>query len=312
MPGVAESLDQSQLEASLKAGLDVISQSQTITFTRYVKKILPLDGFVFWVRGDLVSPPLTPLTVTVKGSLHRTAINNQAEDATYGQNRIVFTSVANVDEFNTIAPTEMLLGSFDGVRFSFNSLTMFYKQAGLYHYVGDAVYSFMESQIIDTVDQLNALDLVVSNSLPIWLTLDDVVPVYPSFLVLDNIPPPYAAIHVDPSQTQAIQSVPRIDDTSSHWQLVQDHVRITLYGLDNVKSLQFQDYILGYMLNDGAGMGLMNMPVIRDDKRTQSEINVIAMRKTIEFDVSYYQASIYAIARKYILSCIPTFVIGSL
>lgn len=311
MPGVAESLDQSQLEASLKAGLDVISQSQKVVFTRYVKLILPLDNFVYWVKASIVTGQVAPFTLTVKGSLHRTTQNNQVEDATYGQNRIIFTSENNVDDFNAISPTDMWLGAIDDVRFSFNSSNMFYKQSGLYHYVGDAVYPFMESQIIDDANDLGGLDLVVSNSLPIWLTLNEIVPVYPSFLVSENIIPPYASVHIDPAQTTAIQSVPRIDETSSHWQLAQDHVRVTLYGLNNAKSLQFQDYILGYMA-DSDNLGLMNMPIVRDEKRPQSEINAIAMRKTIEFDVSYYQASLYDIARKFILSCIPTFTIGSL
>ncbi len=306
MPSIADSLNhQSILEAPLEAGLENISQNQTITFTVYQKLILPLDGFVYWVRGDLVDPPITPLTQDVKGSLHRSVNETQLEDGTYGVNRIVFTSEDVVDQLNTVSPTTLLLGTIDDVRFAFNSVGT-YKQAGIFHYVGDAVYPLMASQIIDTVDQLDALEIVVSNSLPIWLTLNDLVDVYPSFLVDDNIVPPYASIHIVPEQTQAIQAAPRIDETSSHWQLAKDHVRITLYGLNNKQALAWQDYILAYSVDTDV-LGIMNMPIMRDDKRIQSELNVIAMRKTIEFDVNYYQASIYDIARKYILRCIPTF-----
>lgn len=306
MPSIADSLDhQSILEAPLEAGLENISQNQTITFTVYQKLILPLDGFVFWVRGDLVDPPLTPLTQTVKGSLHRSVNEAQDEDGTYGVNRIVFTSEEMVDQLNVVSPTTMMLGEIDGIRFSFNSMGT-YKQAGIFHYLGNALYPFMASQIIDTTDQLDALEIVVSNSLPIWLTLDDIMPMWPSFLVDDNIVPPYASVHVMPDQTAAIQSVPLIDSNSSHWQLARDLVRITIYGLNNKQALAFQDLVIAYSI-DTDNLGIMNMPIIRDAKRIQSELNVIAMGKVIEFEVSYYQSAIYDIARKYILSCVPTY-----
>jgi hypothetical protein len=48
----------------------------------------------------------------------------------------------------------------------------------------------------------------------------------------------------------------------------------------------------------------MNMPTVRDEKRPQSEIQAIAMKKIIEYDVSYYQSRIRDIARQLILDCI--------
>ena len=55
---------------------------------------------------------------------------------------------------------------------------------------------------------------------------------------------------------------------------------------------------------DTDSIGIMNMPIVRDEKRPQSELQVIAMKKTIEFDVSYYQTRINDIARQLIESCI--------
>ena len=57
MPGsIAEAFEsQSPLQGPLDSGLETISNSQTVTFVQYVKLILPLDGYVFWVRSDLVS-----------------------------------------------------------------------------------------------------------------------------------------------------------------------------------------------------------------------------------------------------------------
>ena len=44
------------LASSLQAGLEQISLNQQITFTKYTRVILPLDGFAFWVRSDLINP----------------------------------------------------------------------------------------------------------------------------------------------------------------------------------------------------------------------------------------------------------------
>jgi len=49
------------------------------------------------------------------------------------------------------------------------------------------------------------------------------------------------------------------------------------------------------------------MPIIRDEVRTQSELNVRGMKKSIEFEISYYQSVAQDIARQLILSSIPTY-----
>ncbi|MCD8726119.1 hypothetical protein LUD21_28035, partial [Klebsiella pneumoniae] len=36
-------------------------------------------------------------------------------------------------------------------------------------------------------------------------------------------------------------------------------------------------------------MGIMNIPVVQDERVTQNELNIIAMRKTIKFKINYYQ-----------------------
>ena len=69
--------------------------------------------------------------------------------------------------------------------------------------------------------------------------------------------------------------------------------------------MDFQDYILSNSLNDE--FGIMNMPIIKDEVRTQSELNVRGMKKSIEFEISYYQSVAQDIARQLILSSIPTY-----
>lgn len=311
----------SPLNAALRAGLENIDRGSRVIFTKYVKVILPLDGFTFWVKADLLSASalynasqfnrtainaapivITPAaTIEVSGSMHYATDTMQDETVTKQRNRMIFTSEQDIDFFNEEGPMVLYIGEWDGVRFSFSSRSPLYAQADIYHYVGDAIYPEQESQIIDNKLDLDTRDVVVSNSLPIWLTLNQYMPMYPSYLVTPNMQPPYAAVHIEPNDTAAIQSAPLIGMTSDHTQLVFDRVRITMYGLRSDTALDFVDYVYSYTLNTD-NFGIMNMPVIRDTKRTQAEMTVIAMEKTIEFEINYYQTRLREIARQYILS----------
>lgn len=304
MPSIDESLPhQSQLNAGLVEGVNTLSQNQTVVFTQYVREVLPLDGFIFWFN--------TATTLEIPGSLHWSTDSNQREDETITVNHVVFTALAKVVDFDEIAPSTLWIGNFGEMRFSFSSQASFYEQAGLYHYTGDAIYPAMESQIIDNAAQLDLANVVTSNSLPLWLTLNALMPVYPSFLIPDNIVPPYAAVHILPESTRALQAAPSFDVHLTHMQLVTERVRVTIYGSRNNNALDFQDYVFQYSLNTD-NMGIMNMPVIRDEKRIQNEISVVAMKKSIEFDISYYQSRVNAVSRQLILAAIQTYFINPL
>lgn len=340
MPTVEEAASvhpNTQVNATLVSGERLIGLSQVIEFTRYIRLVLPLDGYVFWVRADLVSasaifntsrfntsgynvaPEITTPAAILRahGSLHYATDQLQQPDLTFAKNSVIFTSEVEVEDFNTVSPAVMYLGIFDGIRFSFNSRQNFQKQnAGIYHYRGDAVYSDMETQIIDSISSFDTRNVIVSNSLPLWLGLADVtpypnlgglpLPLFPSFLVPANLPPPFAAVHVTPEGTRAIQAIPFIARDGSHYQLAADKVIITLYGTRNFDAMDFIDYVFQYSLVTDL-IGIMNMPIVSDAKKPQSELNVIAMKKTIEFEVSYYQSQIRDLARQLILSCVPTF-----
>lgn len=308
----------SPLNAALEAGLDNISYNQTITFTKYIRLVLPLDGYVFWVRADQVSPGallnahrlnqlclnaptkvLTPApTLVVQGAFHFMTNQEQRQDETLAINSVLFNCTEEIQDFNEIGPNSIWIGEFEGVRFAFTRRRMFFEQAGIFHYQGEAIYAAMESQIIDDVTGFDTQNVIVSNSLPMWLSLDQFMPMYPSFLVPDNIEPPYASVHIEPSGTRAIQPVPWNDSMSNHYQLVRDKVKITIYGLRNFNALDFQDYIFNYSLEtDNFGL-VGEMPVMRDEKRIQSELNVIAMKKVFEPEISYYQTRIRNIAQQ--------------
>lgn len=323
-----------QMAATLMGGVETLSENQRIQFTRYRRLVLPIDGSVFWVRADLVQPsallgvpqfgqvtpaqygdPGEPVTFLARGSLHYATIAGQAEADANTTNPVVFTSLEEIENFNTIDPDTMWLGAWQGIRFSFARRGNFYEQAKLWHYEGNAVLATMESQIIDSPIDFSAAQ-IVSNSLPIWLALREPIapvvglggigwPIYPSFLVPNNLPPPFVAVHIVPEGTMAIQSAPFETRDSDQWQLVQDKVRLTTYGLRDRDVLDLCRYIQNFVAFTGA-MGISNMPIPRDLKQPQVELGALAQAKMIDFDVNYYQAVTRGVARQLILIATAT------
>jgi hypothetical protein len=347
MPTAAEaSFAPSPLSSDLRAGIESLSAQQTVTFTQYVKVILPLDGFVYWVKADLLSPSAiynsalssynsvypngqptitTPAkTIVAKGSLHFASTKVQDETESYGVNKITFTSEESLhQDFSKITGNMIYIGTLDDpysyVRFAFSNRENFYRQADIWHYVGDAIYPFMDSQIIDSAWDINTSQLIVSNSLPLWLNLNNytptlpsygfgntMMPLFPSHLVQPNTPPPFASVHIYPESTQGLTSTPRIGFRSSHQQLTRERVKITIYGLGNSYAMDFVDCVNQYS-SDYDFFGLMNVPIVRDEKMSQNELGIIAQKKSIEYEISYYQLRARDIARQIIGQAIPTF-----
>lgn len=304
MPSIAESVgSQSQLANGLAAGINTLSLNQSVQFTQYTKSSLPTDGFVFYVNTGVVT--------TVQGSLHYATDRQQNEDETIDVNRVVFTGLSQIDAFNQAAPDDLFIGTFNGTRFSFSARGSLYEQANLYHYLGNAVYPALASQLIDSAADLPSSP-IVSNSLPIWLSQNSFAPVYPSYLVPANVVPPYITAHVESSQTEAPSfpiyqwpgtvvpdsgASPLHDLASS--QLALDRVRLTLYGFNNQTAIQYFVSLIEYSRTDA--FGFRNSPAIKDEKRTQVEMAVIAMKKTIDIEAWYYQGTTDAIARRLIL-----------
>lgn len=310
MPSIAESLNsQSQLADTLAAGVNTLSMNQVIQFTQYSQTILPADGYIFYVSAGTTQP--------IQGSLHYATNRNQNEDETIDINRVVLTALSKIDLFNEAAPTDLFIGTFEGIQFAFSARGSFYQQANLYHYVGNAVYPALSSQLIDSEADLPT-EPIVSNSLPIWLAQNSFAPVYPSFIVPANVAPPYITAHIEPSMTEAPSfpitvwpgtAVPDsgtspLYDLASR-QLAKDKVRLTLYGFNNQTAIQFYMSLIDYSLNTD-DFGFANSPVIRDEKRTQVEMAVIAMKKTLDIEAWYYQGTADAIARRLILSALIT------
>ncbi len=323
------------MASDLADGLKTLALDQEITFKLYGRVVLPIDGYVFWVRADVLQRPIfqqeglvsalrlekddmSQFVTKAMGSLHYTAETRQEEAENYAANRVVFTTLNEVQNLNAIAPGTMWIGSIDRLRFGFSTVSMRYRQAGIWHYSGFAIYPDMQPQIIDQVSDFST-DQVVSNSLPGWLALQNYAPPYafwgplptlfPSFLVPDNERPPYASVHIVPESTTAMASAPTIAQDSTHTQLCSDHVRITLWGARNTNALDFVDAVYQYSL-DTAAFGIMNIPTVRDDKRTQSELGIIAQKKVIDYEVSYLQHRMNDIGRQTIKKAVPNFFVA--
>lgn len=309
------------------------------TFTRYIRVVLPLDGFVFWVRSNLLSPSALlnalemnqgpeaifnsstgtpiPVTTSVKGTLHYNTTVNQDDDKTYASNIVHFnTMIDGVQELNFPSPKMMWVGDFGRLgKFAFSYRDNYFQPANEKHYVGRGLYPQMASQIVDTIADFNRTQ-VVSNSLPIWLSLNGYAPGYgfgnptlelfPAGLVEANLEPPFASVDVVADATTGLQASPYLSSNLSHYQLARDLVRVTFYGVRNDAVMDFMDCVNQFTLDTDL-MGLMNIPIVRDEREKQTEFLVLAQKKYAEFEISYYQNRARNTARQLILQVIPTY-----
>ena len=154
---------------------------------------------------------------------------------------------------------------------------------------GDIINDYTTSSELGTVE-------IVDNGIPT---------IYPSYLIPSNLKPPY--IGVDISATDCLQSAPYIDENGNHSQLMTDKIKLTLYGLNNNQAMDFLDFVNQYTLLT-ENMGIMNTPRVMDEKRTQAELRIIAQKKTVDFEVSYYQSRVNNVSQQLILSCLPNFI----
>jgi len=312
--------DRGFLNPSLVAGLDEISSHAVVHFTQYRRVVLPLDGFVFWLRSGSFSQA---------GSLHHAAERSQDEDGTLTTDAVVFTTSEEIVQLNRSSTDTLTVGHVEGVRYAFRRHGWFYANSNIWHYAGASVVAPLAIQLVDDPTQIDPTKLIVSDSLPAWLSLISYTPIwlnppnplitlYPSFAVPDNLEPPYGSVHIDPDGIRALQSSPLLRPIVGvspgsppinvgllHNQLVAERVRVTLYGCNNEMAADFLDLVERYSYDQDI-IGIMNMPAIRDGKRTWPEGMVLAQQKFIDFEISYIQNRNYAVATQLILSAQTT------
>lgn len=304
---------QSQIEAALDASIQRLSAEQKVAFRQYARVQLSSDGSVFWVATDQ--------TVEAVGSLHFATDRQQSEDETLGANHFLFNSETEVTQFNLVGPSSMWIGSWPipdsaPLRVAFAQRGNYFRESNLWHYSGFAIYPALQTQIIDTPADLPA-GPIVSNSLPIWLAQSDLAPVYPSFLVPDNLVPPYIVVHIPPEGTETLSAAPLVGpwpgDTEpnsgasplhrlSVSQLCRDTVEITLYGFSNATAWAYLANLYEASETGAAPFGFANSPSIVDEKRPQVEIAALAQKKKIVVLANYDQGAADAIARRLILA----------
>lgn len=111
-----------------------------------------------------------------------------------------------------------------------------------------------------------------------------------------NLRPPYIA--VDVRNSIPLQMAPVVFG-GERFQLVQDSVRLTLYGFSNKMALDLVDSVVNRALEEEK-FGVTNIPVVQDAKSGQVEINALAKKKIVDFDVNYYQSTAREISRQLI------------
>jgi hypothetical protein len=248
-----------------------------------------------------------PTDVEVQGSFHYASAIEQREDATVDSNDLIFTSLSEIQPFNLIGPDHLYIARYHDLVFAFSSRARLYEQADLYHYQGKALFSTNATQIIDDPSQFKPT-LVISNSLPIWLSLSSYVPpyptfdcpfpLYPSYLVDDNLKPPFGSVHIE--ETKALAMAPYMGPKSETGHLCRDTVKVHLYGLSNEEASNFLLCVENYS-RDWMTIGMANSPYIKDEKHSQPEMKILAKRKSIEFEVNYLQSVVRSIVRQFIL-----------
>lgn len=293
------------LHHSLKGGLDDISYNEDVIFHEYRRKVLPLDGFLFWVK--------TYVSRTVSGSLHVSTHSQSTEIENYDLSQLVFSTTENIHTFHSTQADRVWVGHVGPIRFLIGAQKNTFKEAGLFHYSAETIPPSHRPQFIETEAELDGYTPVVGTSLPLFLSLPTDttpalnwcpwpkdVPVFPSFSAPDNQEPPYIIVHNDPHKVQSA-GMGAVDPlTGDTHQILQEHVRLTLVGLPHTQAANVRDYILHWALLHSDVLGIVNTPVLTDEKRALNEASALAMIKTLELDVMYSQNTVRHTALKLI------------
>ncbi len=259
------------------------------------------------VLHELAAQVSLPTDVKVQGSFHYDSMTDQRADATIDVSTVVFTSLSEIQPFNQISPEFLYIASYRDIRFAFSSRGYLYEQADLYHYVGRAIYSTTATQVVEDVGSFEP-EVFNSNSIPIWMYMNYYVPpypggltcpfqLYPAFLVDENIPPPFGAVHIE--RTDALHPVPLLDKRMGANHLCRDRVIVHMYGASNRLASDFREFVEQYS-KDWNRIGIATAGAITDSNHQQPELQVIAQRKSITFEVNYNQTVSRDLARQYI------------
>lgn len=307
-----DSGDFSELASLLQQGVDSISEGQEIKLKAYSRVVLPIDRYIYY-------KPLKQLCVT--GALNYTQEMVQEESETYDRAIVMLTCSQAVQEFSDAPVNTIYVGTTKRFRYAFERQGGFFSTAKLWHYIGHSLPPVFTLQLLDNPASIDPSQPVVSNSLPLWLQLNNYrvpfptppaapppdlftnsIPMYPADLVEPNLVPPYISVMC--YDTRAL-GLPTLDQNRNQAQPCSERVRLTLKGLQNNAAQDFLSAVLQYS-SETNNFGIMNdLPVIVDSHRPDNALLALGMEKTIEFTIFYYQTRAAAIGRQLIKQAVP-------
>jgi hypothetical protein len=292
--GIIESNAPPELASVIAQGIEYLSGATQYTFNLFIKFVSPIDGLVYWIPAPNSEP------VTVAGSFHITADQQQniADSKTFSQ--VWLSTQTEIPQFRDVGGDSLYCGVVDGRRYAFNSQGKYYRQANVFHYAGDILYPTMETQFINSPDDIT---LTVTNSLPVWLAHPLAgVPIFPAYLVPKDQPPPYVSVFIPPEKTETLALNLRRSALDNPDILARDEIVLNLVGLSNAQAFQYVRTIENYLRGNIDGVGLAAPFTIHDDHETQTAFSVLAKRKRVILSANYHQKSVVNVARGLITS----------
>lgn len=275
-----------------------VSDDQRLTFKQYRRVVLPADGFIFWVSCNIERE--------ITGSAHIQTNNTQDEWQAANHGKIILTTPEELPPFRAQENEldTVWVGVWEGMPFAIGSQSARYVQAGLCRYVGDTITPAFAAQFLDTEDDLKGLSPYASTSLPLFLRMPQYpnpalawcpwpsgTSIFPSFSVPDNQKPPYITVHIEASATKPLSMGTLSAQSGTTGTIVKEHVRLRLLGLNNARASNLLNYITHWALIHADEIGVLNTPIVVDEKNPLPNINALAPLKTIELDIMYSQSS---------------------
>jgi hypothetical protein len=261
-------------------------------FRKFLRRRALADGRVFIVLATLLPEDKTEgdHEYNIMGVMHYDNDVKQNVDETPTRNLVVFACDRPVPFWGVAGDSEYISSSVgDGLQYIvFDRQTQTFQQSGIHQYTGRELFPANRSQIIETGEQLQRLlNVTVSNSLPKLLKIAPDRVKFPSYLIPSDLTPPYIVVHVDTASTTPLHWAPTVDRTGSEYQHMRETVYFICYGLDDQEVSAFTREIRDWCEAPSHEMGLTVAPTVQESLRTQSELNILAMKKVIKMEVNY-------------------------
>ncbi len=274
----------------LRNGVDFLKDGQTISFTTYRRAVLPFEGFVYWIK-------LHGGEKSIESMIHKTDELYQEEDSFRNESTILITTRESLFNFSQDGIDEIKVFNYQDSLYVLRKTGENADQSGIYHNMAHIVEPQMQNTFLDTEDDFRNRNMQFSSSVPLFIMFSmglfdlfqDHYDMYPGWLTPYNKKPPYISINV--SDTEALSSATAyetVDGNTYIGKLVTEKVTFTLYGYDNEQIMIFLSDLEKWSMVYNY-VGFMSSPAIVDEIHSKVETGTVALKKTIEVDISYIQ-----------------------